>query len=278
MNPPTKKRTRLDPHDGVASSAATLTNAPPQERQRSGPGGLFENPAAARMTPPLRKRLFDLSLCLLTAPVWLVALLVCTIVQLLFEGRPIFYVSVRRVWGKEQARVLKFRTMVRDAEKIYNRATVPVSDKRFLNTPIDSPMYTRVGRLIERCQFTELPQVLQVITGTLTIVGNRPLPENVIAALKERYPNTEARFATPSGLTGLPQLVGRDSLEDADRLALETRYCHIVGSHYAASMDFQILLFTVLIQLRLMKPLTVEDAQCFLAKFGPQAICRAADV
>jgi len=224
------------------------------------------------MKTSIKKRIFDLVFCFASAPVWLTSLIVCAIVQLLFEGRPVFYASLRRIHGTRQARVLKFRAMVRDADKIYNRVAVPVSKQRFLNTPIDSPLYTPIGRIFERCQFTELPQMLQVITGTLSIVGNRPLPEDVISSLKEIYPNTEERFDSPAGLTGLAQIIGRDILSDAARLEIEARYCHIVNCHYSLSMDFQIVLFTVLIILRCKKALTVEYAHRFLDKFGQRKV------
>ena len=222
------------------------------------------------MKVPLQKRLFDLACCILTSPVWLSALLASVVLQLLLEGRPVFYTSTRRVYREQQARIVKLRTMRRDADKIYNRQTVPMSRHRFLNIPIDSPLYTPLGRCIERCQFTELPQVLQVISGVLSIVGNRPLPENVIAALKKVHANTEQRFLTPGGLTGLVQLIGRECLSDAERLALEIRYCHFVLERYAMRMDFLILLYTVLVHLRLRRAFTVESGHRFLDGFGPR--------
>lgn len=222
------------------------------------------------MNVPLRKRVFDIAASLTTAPIWLLVLLTCMGLQFILEGRPIFYTSSRRVYRNRQARVVKFRTMIRDAARLYNRDTVPVQNQRFLNTPINSPLYTGFGRFMERCQFTELPQVLHVLAGTLSIVGNRPLPENVIASLKEVFPHTEERFASPAGLTGLVQLIGRESLSDAARLDLERRYCHCVDQSYSVWMDFRILLYTVLIHAKLMQAFDVEDAHRFLDRYGPR--------
>lgn len=221
------------------------------------------------MNLPVRKRLLDVSLVLFTIPIWLPVFLFCILMQAVFEGRPIFYRSMRIVQAGRQAQTWKFRTMVRDAARMYNRDTVPVSGQRFLNTPIDSPLYTRTGRFIERFQFTELPQVFQVLSGTMTIVGSRPLPENVVNSLLEVFPNAQERFSTPCGLTGIVQLVGREELPDADRLALEICYCKAVLERYAMRLDLMILVYTILIQSRLMNQLRIDDAYSFIARFTP---------
>ena len=217
----------------------------------------------------MSKRLFDLVLVGLTAPVWLPVLLVTMLLMLLIEGRPIFYRSNRRVGMDRTLPIMKFRTMVRNAEAVYNRQTVPVTNQRFLNTPIDSPLYTKLGRLIEKCQFTELPQVFHVVAGHMSIIGNRPLPENVVASLREAFPRAEDRFLSPSGLTGLVQLIGRQEISDGDRLALESHYCRAARENYSARLDFLILLYTILISLRLMPHFSLRNAHGLIDRYSP---------
>ena len=171
------------------------------------------------------KRLFDLLAVIASLPVWLPVFVATVLLMFVLEGRPVFYRSQRRVRRHLTMPILKFRTMVRNAEAVCDRETVPVATQRFLNISLDSPPFTRLGRWIERFQITELPQSVNVIVGQMTIVGNRPLPENVIASLKEVYPNAEERFRTPAGLTGMVQLIGREQTSDGDRLALESHYC-----------------------------------------------------
>ena len=243
-----------------------------------------------------RKRIFDITLTLLTAVIWVPVLLLCAAAIAVFEGRPVFYVSNRRV-GASVKPVFKFRTMVRNADSIYNRDTVPVSGNvRFLNTPQDSPLYTRTGRIIERFGLTEIPQLILVLMGDMSLVGNRPLPVNVIEALKEDVPgeddrrfvradewcgsckfhdwcemyrmcgsrdlcDVESRFLTPAGMTGPVQLVGRSTISDRDRLTLETIYCRIASTANSWRLDFIVLLYTVLIVLGTMQPLTVVEVQ-----------------
>ncbi len=200
---------------------------------------------------PFAKRVFDVALVVLTLPIWLPVLLGTGLAICVLSGFPILYRSHRRVFLTRSQTILKFRVMVRDAEQIANRDTIPVESRRFLNIAPNSPLYTRIGRIVERCSLTELPQFLHVVRGGMSVVGNRPLPENVIAALKIPFPTTEERFLTRCGLCGPIQLVGRDELTDEQRLAVEIAYCRWCLTNYSMFVDFKILLFTVLRCLRL---------------------------
>lgn len=203
-----------------------------------------------------KKRLLDMTLATVAAIAWVPVLLIAGGMVLIFTGRPVLYRSMRRVDSGKVIRIVKFRTMVKNAEQLANRATVPVDNNvRFLNIPPTSPLYTRVGRLLERCGITELPQFAHVLRGQMSIVGNRPLPENVMRLLREEYPNAEDRFLTPAGLTGPAQLVGRDSLTDGERLTLEGAYCRAAIQSYSMWLDFSILLYTVLIVIGVKQPL-----------------------
>ncbi|WP_205473156.1 sugar transferase [Nocardioides sp. SYSU D00038] len=203
------------------------------------------------------KRAFDLVLVTLAAVAWVPTLLVSMLAVLVFAGRPVFYRSMRRVSPGRTIRLVKFRTMVKNAAELVNRSTVPVDDNvRFLNIPPDSPLYTKVGRALERCGVTELPQLLHVVRGEMSLIGNRPLPENVIECLVEEYPYAEGRFLTKAGLTGPTQLVGRAALTDEERLQLEISYCKGSLRDYSLLLDFEILLLTVLIAIGIKRPLT----------------------
>ncbi|MCP5348414.1 MAG: sugar transferase [Gammaproteobacteria bacterium] len=211
-----------------------------------------------------RKRFFDLIIVSLSSITWLPILLICSTLILIFNGRPILYRSKRRI-GAGIGTVTKFRTMVRNAAEICNRDNSPIENGiRFLNIPSSSPLYTPVGRLIERATLTELPQLLQVLAGKMTLVGNRPLPENVVNSLASVYSNVEERFYVPAGLTGPAQLVGRDTLSDSERLGLEAAYCRIASSGNTWQLDFMILYYTVLISAGLKRPMTLREVQTFL--------------
>lgn len=215
----------------------------------------------------IAKRAFDLFVTTLAMISWVPVLALSSLAVLIFDGRPVFYVSPRRVYRKETIAVLKFRTMRRDADRIANRSTVPIEGVRFLNIPHDSPLYSRIGRVLERCCFTELPQLLHVLSGKMSLVGNRPLPEDVIASLRDAYPRAEDRFNTPAGLTGPIQLAGREKLSDVQRLAIEMRYCDVARSSYSMALDFMILLYTVLVVSGMHRSFTCEEIEELLSRF-----------
>lgn len=224
---------------------------------------------------PRRKRQFDLAVVLSSAVLWFTVLVVCALTIWIVDGRPVIYSSRRRVYQNQSVAVPKFRTMRRDAEKIANRDTVPCTKTRFLNIPFDSPLYTRVGRSIERLMLTELPQLREVIYGNMSLVGNRPLPENVIAALESEFGDISDRFSVAAGLTGPVQLVGRDNLSDLERLRIEAQYCQIVASHYSIWLDVSILYHTVVCGVFHGQRFTPEQVFSLLDRYGGQRSVRA---
>lgn len=216
-----------------------------------------------------RKRIFDLAVTLAGAVVWVTVLLICSVAVAVCAGFPIFYVSWRRVSSTSLRPVIKFRTMVRNADRVFNRDIVPVSGNvRFLNAPADSPLYTGIGRLIERWALTEIPQFLLVLKGDMSIVGNRPLPDNVIASLREIYPAVDDRFLTPAGMTGPVQLIGRVEVSDLERLRLEADYCRTALLSRSWRLDLDILVYTVLIAAGLIRARTLDEVYEILDKYS----------
>lgn len=214
----------------------------------------------------IKKRIFDIGIVFSTAILWLPVIIICAVLLFLLEGWPVFYVSRRRTYHKMFKPLIKFRVMIKNADKKVNRDTIPVGNQRFLNIPPDSPLYTRIGRWFERFFLTELPQLFQVITGDLSLVGNRPLPANVIRELKKDYPYAENRFETHCGMTGPTQLVGRDFISDEDRLSLEIEYCRFVKNSYSMRLDLLILYNTVLIGLGIRDTFSINDVTRLMSR------------
>ena len=192
------------------------------------------------------KRLFDIVVTTLAIPAWLPAMILTTFIILLFNGWPAIYVSRRYVRKNSYGNITKFRTMVRNAEKIANRDTIHAEPDRQLNLVIDRNLYTKLGIILEKIHFTELPQLFQIFTGVFTLVGNRPMPDNMLRLAREHYPFVEERFSIPCGITGPAQLVGREKLTDVQRLKIEITYAYICQDAYSPLLDLHLLIITVL--------------------------------
>jgi lipopolysaccharide/colanic/teichoic acid biosynthesis glycosyltransferase len=234
-------------------------------RSRTRSTVLDRGPAPPARPLPVRKRIFDLAIVALTSPVWMPASLACAAAILIGDGRPVLYLSHRRIGGGT-ARVAKFRTMRIGAAEVANRDTIPVERVRFLNIPTDSPLYSGVGRRIEHLAMTELPQLWLVVRGAMSVVGNRPLPDNVVTSLKEAHPDVEHRFRVPCGLTGPVQLVGRDHLSDRERLDLEAAYVDAVAEGYRVRLDVSILLRTAIVAVRPGRRMSATAAHALISR------------
>jgi exopolysaccharide biosynthesis polyprenyl glycosylphosphotransferase len=186
----------------------------------------------------LLKRGLDLVLAvpllLLTAP--LIAAIALAI-RFDHEG-PVFFVQRRAGLEGRPFRMIKFRTMVPDAEE--RLAEVVSVDE--LPSPmfkvVGDPRVTRIGRLLRRTSLDELPQLLNVVKGDMSLVG--PRPEQI--ELVDRYrPEHLFRLAVKPGLTGPMQVYGRGQLTFDERLAVERDYIE----NLSLGRDLRILALTL---------------------------------
>lgn len=196
---------------------------------------------------PLGKRAFDIvsasiGLLLLSPLLILVAILV----KLESKGS-IFYVSKRIGKGYQEFNFIKFRSMRVDAdeqlEELSHLNTYDnnsTTDNTFFKIKND-PRVTRVGKFIRKTSIDELPQLINVLRGEMSIIGNRPLP--LYEAEKMTKDNWANRFMAPAGLTGLWQVDkrGKDTLTTEERVALDVTYARGVSF----LTDLKIMLRTV---------------------------------
>ena len=191
----------------------------------------------------LIKRVFDLFVSASTLVV-LVPLFPLVALAIKLDSRgPVFFTQRRAGRGGVPFRMYKLRTMVADAE----RALPDVVVLEDLPEPMfklrADPRVTRVGRLLRRFSLDELPQLVNVLRGEMSIVG--PRPEQV--ELVERYlPEHRFRLDLSPGMTGPMQVYGRGDLEFSERLAVEFDYVENVS----LSRDVSILFQTIPVVLR----------------------------
>jgi exopolysaccharide biosynthesis polyprenyl glycosylphosphotransferase len=178
----------------------------------------FSDPPRSTMA---MKRLMDLfvSAVVLLALSPLLALIALAI--LLDSGRPVLFRQRRAGQEGRPFTMLKFRTMVVDAEQ----RLPELIDLASLDQPAfkirDDPRVTRVGRLLRRTSLDELPQLINVLRGDMSLVGSRPEEEAIVALYDERQ---RSRLAVKPGVTGPMQVYGRSDLTFEERLAMERDY------------------------------------------------------
>jgi lipopolysaccharide/colanic/teichoic acid biosynthesis glycosyltransferase len=186
----------------------------------------------------LLKRTLDVSVSLaaliLLAPV---GVLIAAAIRLDSRG-PIIFTQQRAGVRGRPFRMYKFRTMVANAEdKLHELVSLEELAEPVFKLQVD-PRTTRVGRFLRHASLDELPQLLNVLRGEMSLVG--PRPEQV--ELVERYRDDErVRLAVKPGLTGPMQVFGRGELSLDERLAVEREYIE----NLAVGRDLRILAMTV---------------------------------
>jgi exopolysaccharide biosynthesis polyprenyl glycosylphosphotransferase len=184
------------------------------------------------------KRVFDVAASS-AALVALIPLLLVIALGIRLEGPgPVLHRQTRIGRHGKPFRMVKFRTMVPDAE--CRRSELATTNE--LDGPLfkirEDPRVTGVGRLLRRYSLDELPQLANVLLGRMSLVGPRPpLPEEVRQYAKE----TRRRLLVKPGLTGLWQISGRSTLSWTDGVALDLHYVE----NWSLTTDFVILWKTV---------------------------------
>jgi lipopolysaccharide/colanic/teichoic acid biosynthesis glycosyltransferase len=184
----------------------------------------------ARAIKAVFDRIMAVAMILVLTPVLLgIALLV-----LIREGRPIFYSQERIGRGGTPFRCFKFRTMQTDAEErleellALNEADGPLFKIR------EDPRVTRLGSFLRTHSLDELPQLFNVLTGSMSIVGPRPPLPTEAATYNEREAR---RLLVKPGLTGLWQVEGRSNLPWDEGVYLDLLYVE----HWSPLLDLAII-------------------------------------
>jgi len=178
------------------------------------------------------KRVFDLTVALLMLtlglPFWI--LIVCAIK--LSDGGSIFYTQQRMGRDQRIFNLLKFRTMKPDAEKETGPVWARQNDKR----------RTHAGEFLRRWNLDELPQLLNVLKGDMSLVGPRPERPHFIQQFRETLPRYMARHKVKAGLTGWAQVHGlRGNTSIRERLKYDLYYME----NWSLLLDIEILFMTL---------------------------------
>ncbi len=191
----------------------------------------------------LLKRILDFTLAL-TGLIVVVPLFVACAIAIKLDSRgPVFFRQVRRGANERMFRIYKFRTMCDDAEErkatfgALNKHNGNGGDPRMFKIP-DDPRVTRVGRFLRRHSLDELPQLINVLKGEMSLVGPRPLilEEDQYVVDWRRH-----RLNLKPGITGLWQVLGRDEIPFEEMVKLDYLYV----TSWSMLSDVKLILRTI---------------------------------
>jgi sugar transferase EpsL len=173
----------------------------------------------------LGKRFLDLMLLAISCPIWLPLLIVVTLLLWLFQGQGVLFRQERLGLAGVPFTILKFRTMIR-------------SEGEGEGAGFDGERLTRAGRILRRTSLDELPGLLNVLRGEMSLVGPRPLLPQYLG----RYsPRQGRRHEVRPGVTGWAQVNGRNALSWEQKFELDVWYVE----HLSLVLDLKILGMTL---------------------------------
>lgn len=161
------------------------------------------------------KRLFDIVVSVITLIVFSPVFLVTAIAIRLYDGGPIFYKQCRLTKDGKKFDILKFRSMKVDAEKDgIARLSTGEKDERI----------TPIGQVIRKYRIDELPQLINILTGELSICGPRPERPEIAEQYTKVIPEFRLRLQAKAGLTGYAQVYGKYNTTPYDKLQMDLMY------------------------------------------------------
>ena len=164
---------------------------------------------------------------IITSPIMLVtAILIHS-----YDGGPVFYKQTRCTIGGKEYKIMKFRSMITDAEKDGKARLASVNDDRI----------TPIGHFIRATRIDEIPQFFNIFKGEMSVVGPRPERPEIIAEYVKEVPEFAFRTHVKAGLTGYAQVYGKYNTTSYDKLKLDMIYCE----KCSVLLDIQLILMTL---------------------------------
>ena len=157
-------------------------------------------------------------------------MLVTALIIKLYDGGPVFYKQERLTRDGKKFKIIKFRSMCTDSE--VNGARLAMKD---------DDRITPFGKLLRSTHFDEIPQLINILKGDMSIVGPRPEREEIAEQYKEIIPEFSLRLKVKAGLTGYAQVYGKYNTTPYDKLKLDIAYIE----KYSFFMDLRLIMMTI---------------------------------
>ena len=189
-----------------------------------------------RATKPLEylvvKRAFDILASFLALVVLSPLFLLTAVLIKVYDRGPVFYKQVRLTENGREFKIIKFRSMRVDAEK---------DGVARLSTGDRDPRITPVGRFIRACRLDELPQLINILKGDMSIVGPRPERPEIAREYEKYLPEFRLRLQVKAGLTGYAQVYGKYNTNPYEKLEFDLLYINQMN----ALVDLELMFNTV---------------------------------
>ena len=169
---------------------------------------------------------FSLTAIIATSPI----ILGCAVAIKLDSKGPVFYKQERYTIHKKVFNVYKLRTMVADAEK---------NGAQFASE--NDPRITRVGRVLRALRLDELPQIFNILSGAMSVVGPRPERPVFADEFSKAIAAYDMRYCLKAGLTGYAQVYGKYNTRVSDKILMDITY----GTTYSLILDVKLILLTI---------------------------------
>ncbi len=177
------------------------------------------------------KRAFDILVSFLGIIITSPIIMMVSLAIIFTEGRPIFYTQERATIGNKAFKLIKFRSMVVNAE----------SETGAIWAQENDPRVTKLGRFLRRFWLDELPQLFNVLKGDMSLVGPRPERPFFIEQFSEDIPDFHYRLTVKAGVTGLAQVMGKYSTTPENKIKYDLMYIRNAGLLF----DLKIVIETV---------------------------------
>lgn len=187
------------------------------------------------------KRMSDIIISFAGLIILLPVFVAAAMAIILEDGGPIFYTQKRIGKFEKEFKILKFRSMYKNAEKIHENLREEYGCREVSFKLRDDPRITKVGKIIRKFNIDELPQLINILKGDMSLVGPRPLPVYEYEDEQKRYGNRYIeRYLIPQGLTCIWQISNRASVDFEDRMQMDVEYARRRGFW----MDFKLIVKT----------------------------------
>ena len=175
------------------------------------------------------KRTMDIVLSLIGLAIVAPFMVITAVIIKLTDGGPVFYSQKRLTRDGKEFDILKFRSMRSDSEAAGARLAMKDDDR-----------ITPIGKFIRRIHFDEIPQILNILKGDMSIVGPRPERKEIQKQYQEVIPEFPLRLKVKAGLTGYAQVYGKYNTTPFDKVKMDIAYIE----QYSLWMDIKLIMMT----------------------------------